>query len=116
MNVRNILSICWPFILFNRFIYLFFQISIVSMVYAQSEILQKEVYLFEKINAPSRETMKHLKCVTFVRPSVDNIALLREELRRPKYGQYFVCKFAFLLNLFANRLLVHVEIKILKGK
>lgn len=61
------------------------------MVYAQSEILQKEVYLFEKIGMPGREMMKHLKCVVFVRPTEDNIARLREELRRPKYGQYFIC-------------------------
>lgn len=63
------------------------------MVYAQSEILQKEVYLFEKITSASREVMKHLKCVAFIRPSVDNIALLREELRKPKYGQYYICEF-----------------------
>ncbi|XP_067931822.1 vacuolar protein sorting-associated protein 45-like [Watersipora subatra] len=65
-------------------------ISIVSTVYAQSEILQKEVYLFEKISALSREPMKHLKCIAFLRPSTDNIALLREELRKPKYGQYYI--------------------------
>ena len=59
------------------------------MVYAQSEILQKEVYLFEKISSAAREPMKHLKCVAFLRPSVDNIALLREELRKPKYVQYY---------------------------
>ncbi|KAF6018868.1 VPS45 [Bugula neritina] len=65
-------------------------ISFVSIVYAQSEILQKEVYLFEKITAANREAMKQLKCITFVRPSVDNIAMLREELRNPKYGQYYI--------------------------
>ena len=39
------------------------------MVYSQSEILQKEVYLFERIDVPSRETMKHLKAITFLRPT-----------------------------------------------
>lgn len=68
-----------------------FQISIVSMVYAQSEILRKEVYLFEKIGIASREDMKHLKCIAFIRPCVENVALLREELRKPKYGQYYIC-------------------------
>jgi vacuolar protein sorting-associated protein 45 len=44
-------------------------IGIVSMVYAQSEILQKEVYLFERIDVGGRETMKHLKAVCFLRPT-----------------------------------------------
>ena len=48
---------------------LFLKTGIVSMVYSQSEILQKEVYLFERIDVPSRETMKHLKAVTFLRPT-----------------------------------------------
>uniref|UniRef100_A0A8C5WQL2 Uncharacterized protein n=1 Tax=Laticauda laticaudata TaxID=8630 RepID=A0A8C5WQL2_LATLA len=43
--------------------------SIVSMVYTQSEILQKEVYLFERIDSANRESMKHLKAICFLRPS-----------------------------------------------
>ena len=39
------------------------------MVYAQSEILQKEVYLFERIDSQGRETMKHLKAICFLRPT-----------------------------------------------
>ncbi|XP_013378687.1 vacuolar protein sorting-associated protein 45 [Lingula anatina] len=64
--------------------------SIVSMVYAQSEILQKEVYLFERIDSSARETMKHLKCVCFLRPTKENVDLLQQELRSPKYGLYFI--------------------------
>ncbi|XP_062570493.1 vacuolar protein sorting-associated protein 45-like [Saccostrea cucullata] len=64
--------------------------SIVSMVYAQSEILQKEVYLFERIDSSGRETMKHLKCITFLRPTKENVELLAQELRMPKYGLYYI--------------------------
>lgn len=39
------------------------------MVYTQSEILQKEVYLFERIDSASRENMKHLKAICFLRPT-----------------------------------------------
>lgn len=39
------------------------------MVYAQSEILQKEVYLLERIEQQAREVMTHLKAIVFVRPS-----------------------------------------------
>ena len=61
------------------------------MVYAQSEILQKEVYLFERIDSPGRETMKHLNCIAFLRPTKENVELLAQELRMPKYGLYFIC-------------------------
>lgn len=43
--------------------------GIVSMVYTQSEILQKEVYLFERVDSPNREIMKHLKAICFLRPT-----------------------------------------------
>ncbi|XP_013142313.1 PREDICTED: vacuolar protein sorting-associated protein 45 [Papilio polytes] len=65
--------------------------SIVSMVYSQSEILQKEVYLFERIDNPSKfDNLKHMKCIVFLRPTSENIALLSRELRCPKYGVYFI--------------------------
>ena len=62
------------------------------MVYAQSEILQKEVYLFERLDSSARETMKHLKCIAFVRPTKENVELLAQELRMSKYGLYYICK------------------------
>lgn len=65
--------------------------SIVSMVYGQSEILQREVYLFERIDSGGqRESMKHLKCITFLRPTKENVALLSQELRCPRYGVYYI--------------------------
>jgi len=64
------------------------------MVYGQSEILQKEVYLFERIDSGGQhESMKHLKCITFLRPTKENVALLSRELRYPRYGVYYICKF-----------------------
>nr|XP_033779373.1 vacuolar protein sorting-associated protein 45 [Geotrypetes seraphini] len=64
--------------------------SIVSMVYTQSEILQKEVYLFERIDSLNRETMKHLKAICFLRPTKENVDYLIQELRKPKYSVYFL--------------------------
>eukprot|EP00041_Stephanoeca_diplocostata_P039841 m.1637974 g.1637974 ORF g.1637974 m.1637974 type:complete len:556 (-) comp26530_c0_seq1:268-1935(-) len=61
---------------------------IVSMVYAQSEILQKEVYLLESIKQTAREVMTHLKAIVFIRPTQSSIDALVAELKRPKYGQY----------------------------
>ncbi|XP_044095084.1 vacuolar protein sorting-associated protein 45 isoform X3 [Lutra lutra] len=64
--------------------------GIVSMVYTQSEILQKEVYLFERIDSQNREVMKHLKAICFLRPTKENVGYLIQELRRPKYSIYFI--------------------------
>lgn len=69
-----------------------FQTSIVSTVFAQSELAQKEVYLFERIDSESsRESIRHLKCVVFVRPTPEMIDLLTQELRNPTYGLYYIC-------------------------
>lgn len=45
------------------------QTSAVSIVYTQSEILQKEVYLFELLTNKGRESMKHLNAICFIRPT-----------------------------------------------
>jgi hypothetical protein len=83
------------------------------MVYAQSEILQKEVYLFERIDSSGRETMKHLKCITFLRPTKENVELLSQELRMPKYGLYYICKYktsySTILHLHHNKTLQLVK-------
>ncbi|XP_012061216.1 PREDICTED: vacuolar protein sorting-associated protein 45 [Atta cephalotes] len=65
--------------------------SIISLLYSQSEILMKEVYLFERIDtAAHNDTLKHLTCIVFVRPTKENIDLLCKELRYPKYGVYYI--------------------------
>lgn len=75
-----------------RFLYCI-QTSIISMAFSQSEMLQKEVYLFERLdNAHSSERMKHLKCIVFIRPTKSNIAHLCSELRNPRFGSYYICE------------------------
>lgn len=76
---------------------LIFQIGVVSVAYAQSEILQKEVYLFEQIDKSGHgPIMKHLKCVVFLRPSQENVQLLATELKSPRYGVYYICNYISL--------------------
>ncbi|KOB77992.1 putative Vacuolar protein sorting-associated protein 45, partial [Operophtera brumata] len=36
------------------------------------------------------DNLKHMKCIVFIRPTSENIALLSRELRHPKYGVYFI--------------------------
>ncbi|KAF7403014.1 vacuolar protein sorting-associated protein 45-like [Vespula maculifrons] len=65
--------------------------SIISLLYSQSEMLMKEVYLFERIDSGIRtDSLKHLKCIVFIRPTKENIQLLCNELKCPKYGFYFI--------------------------
>jgi len=75
--------------------------GIVSMVYSQSEILQKEVYLFERLDQPDRDTMVHVNAVVFVRPTDENIQLLQKELHEPNYGEYHI----FFSNIVKTNLL-----------
>jgi len=62
--------------------------GIVSMVYTLSQVLQKEVFLFELLRAPNRSPMHHLKAVCFLRPTAANRDLLTEEFKNPRYGEY----------------------------
>lgn len=65
--------------------------GMLSVVFSQSDILRHEVFLFERIDGGlARDTMKHLKCICFLRPTRDSIELLAQELRSPKYGSYYV--------------------------
>ncbi|CAF0966223.1 unnamed protein product [Adineta steineri] len=64
--------------------------SIVSMVYAQSEILQKQVFLFERIDVAGQKSLKNLSAICFLRPTEENIQALIRELHEPKYGNYFI--------------------------
>ncbi|KAG7255502.1 hypothetical protein CRUP_038542, partial [Coryphaenoides rupestris] len=67
------------------------------MVYSQSEILQKEVYLLERLDSQNRDNMKHLKAICYLRPTKENVESLIQELRRPKMnvslaGRHYVSR------------------------
>jgi len=65
--------------------------SIVSTVYSQSEVLDQEVYLVERIDGDTRgDQLFHLKAVCFLRPTRENIARLRREFREPRFGEYLL--------------------------
>lgn len=77
-------------------------------MFSQSEMMQKEVFLFERIDGGrSNERMKYLKCIVFVRPTSENIQLLAHELSNPKYGSYF---------LYFSNLIPRTDVKLLAEK
>ncbi|XP_075669963.1 vacuolar protein sorting-associated protein 45 homolog [Castanea sativa] len=65
-------------------------VSVVSVGYSQSELLQKEVFLVELVDSisKSKESMSHLKAVYFLRPRSENIQHLRRQLASPRFGEY----------------------------
>lgn len=70
--------------------------KIVSTVYSQSEILEHEVYLVQRLDTEVSEQLLHMKAICFLRPTRENVARIRRELRDPRYGQYYLS--------FTNRL------------
>lgn len=63
--------------------------KIVSMVYSQTQILEKEVYLVEQLGK-RHEAMSHLKAAVFIQPTGENLELLLRELQAPKYKEYHI--------------------------
>ncbi|KAG9127051.1 vacuolar protein sorting-associated protein 45 [Ceratobasidium sp. 392] len=63
---------------------------IVSLSTTQSNLLSKQVYLTDSITNKKRDRMAHMKCVCFLRPSEESLEALGEELKEPKYGEYYL--------------------------
>lgn len=52
--------------------------------------------------------MTHMKCVCFLQNSEDSLEALEEELKEPKYGEYYLCQSVNLLyRLYADVLLAY---------
>ncbi|KAJ0895523.1 putative sec1-like protein [Helianthus annuus] len=81
-------------------------VSVVSVVYSQSELLQKQVFLVELVDSisMSKESMSHLKAVYFLRPTSENIQHFKRQLAKPRFGEY---------NLFFSNMLNTTQLHIL---
>mmetsp|Transcript_27167 Transcript_27167/g.63188 ORF Transcript_27167/g.63188 Transcript_27167/m.63188 type:complete len:580 (-) Transcript_27167:181-1920(-) len=77
-------------------------LGIISMVYSQSDILQHEVFLVERIDAEQHEKMRHLNAICFLRPTTDNFLKLTKELKNPKYQEY---------HLFFTNVVLHTRLE-----
>ena len=58
-----------------------------------------------RLENTARERMRHLRCICFVRPSSDSIQYLIDEFREPRYGEYALCEYRLVEELFLGRLL-----------
>lgn len=64
--------------------------TIVSMVHSMNEILSKEVFLIENLDAKTEAGTSHLKAVCLIRPTQDNVRALLVHLREPKFTEYHI--------------------------
>jgi vacuolar protein sorting-associated protein 45 len=64
--------------------------QIVSMVYSQSQIMEKEVYLVELLNSGKTDRMPHLKAAVFIQPTPESVTTLCRELTDPRFSEYHV--------------------------
>jgi len=69
-----------------------FTTGVVGSSYTRSEMLLREVYLFEYINTifESTERLSQMKCIVILRSSKDNVENLCRELKRPHYRTYHI--------------------------
>lgn len=61
--------------------------GIISIIYTQSKLYKNDVYLIQKIE-DVHEKLMHLKAVYFVRPTKDNLALIKQEIAAPHFKEY----------------------------
>lgn len=61
---------------------------IISLVSTQSNLLKKEVYLVERLESETRDKLRNLKCICFLKPSDLTITKLAQEINNPKYSSY----------------------------
>lgn len=64
--------------------------AIISLAATQSNLLEHEIYLTDSISNPNRDPMPHLKCVCFLRPTAESLKSMEEELRNPRYKEYWL--------------------------
>lgn len=62
--------------------------EIISMIHSQTKIMERDVYLVERIDRGNKEVLNHLKAIVFVRPTLENVNLVAKELRRPRFQEY----------------------------
>ena len=60
----------------------------VGLVCSQSQALESQVYHVDKLDNPRRKKLGGFRAVVIVRPSSENLRVLRQELADPKFDEY----------------------------
>lgn len=67
-----------------------FTMNVVSAAFTQTELLQMEVFLVEKLRTFPAKKMQHLKALCFVRPIEENITIIIDYMKRQTFGGYYI--------------------------
>lgn len=73
---------------------------LVSLSYTQTQIMEKDVVLVERLDK-KHEIMRHLKAIVFVKPTEANIKRLALEVKNPSFREYHI----YFTNCVLSRLL-----------
>ncbi|PLW24413.1 hypothetical protein PCASD_08403 [Puccinia coronata f. sp. avenae] len=55
-----------------------------------STLLQNEIYLTDSLHNNNRDPIHHLKCICFIRPTAESLSAIQDELRNPRYKEYWL--------------------------
>lgn len=66
-----------------------FTTPIISMCYTQSQLLANDIILIELVdNYHQLTSMKHLDCIVYIKPCLESVNFICQELRNPHFGEY----------------------------
>jgi vacuolar protein sorting-associated protein 45 len=63
---------------------------ILGVAQSQSTLLERDVFLIDHLKTNRSADMVHIAAIVFVRPTAENVRLLRTELRRASFGSYHI--------------------------
>lgn len=61
---------------------------IISLITTQSDLLKREIYLVDRLENDSRDQLRNLDCICFLKPSDYTITRLCDEIGHPRYANY----------------------------
>ena len=66
-----------------------FTTPIISMCYTQSQLLANDIILIELVdNYHQLTSMKHLDCIVYIKPCLESVNFICQELRNPHFREY----------------------------
>eukprot|EP00162_Nutomonas_longa_P010809 comp20167_c0_seq1/m.39847 comp20167_c0_seq1/g.39847 ORF comp20167_c0_seq1/g.39847 comp20167_c0_seq1/m.39847 type:complete len:593 (-) comp20167_c0_seq1:164-1942(-) len=90
-------------------------VGIISMVISQKEIIDRGVYLVQRLDVEDKETMKHVTAMCLLRPTPDNIERLRTELKNPRFKEYHLFFTNILKTTAIEQLASSDELEVVKS-
>jgi hypothetical protein len=62
--------------------------GIVGLILSQTKALKMQVFAMDRLDNPERKPVGYIKAVCIIRPSQENMRVLKRELEKPNYEEY----------------------------